>query len=44
MQDHQADHRGEDRVDHPVTAAALGRAAVAGLLCSALPMILDLTG
>jgi inner membrane transporter RhtA len=27
---------------HPVTAAALGRAAVAGLLCSALPMVLDL--
>jgi inner membrane transporter RhtA len=27
---------------HPVTAAAFGRAAVAGLLCSALPMILDL--
>ena len=27
---------------HPVTAAAVGRAAVAGLLCSAVPMIIDL--
>src|ERR1700723_2325066 len=27
---------------HPVTAAALGRAATAGLLCSAVPMVADL--
>ena len=27
---------------HPVTAAALGRAAMAGVLCSAVPMIADL--
>jgi inner membrane transporter RhtA len=27
---------------HPVTAAALGRAATAGLLCSAMPMIADM--
>ena len=27
---------------HPVTAAALGRAAVAGVLCSAVPMIADM--
>jgi inner membrane transporter RhtA len=29
-------------VSHPVTAAALGRAASAGLLCSAVPMVADL--
>jgi len=27
---------------HPVTVAALGRAATAGLLCSAVPMVADL--
>jgi inner membrane transporter RhtA len=27
---------------HPVTATALGRAATAGLLCSAVPMVVDL--
>ena len=27
---------------HPVTAAAVGRAATAGLLCSAIPMVADL--
>ncbi len=27
---------------HPVTAVALGRAAVAGLLCSAVPMVADM--
>jgi inner membrane transporter RhtA len=27
---------------HPVTAAALGRAATAGLLCSAVPMVADM--
>src|SRR5262249_35667568 len=27
---------------HPVTGAALGRAATAGLLCSAVPMVADL--
>jgi inner membrane transporter RhtA len=27
---------------HPVTAAALGRAAAAGLLCSAVPMVADM--
>ena len=27
---------------HPVTGAALGRAAAAGLLCSAVPMVADL--
>jgi inner membrane transporter RhtA len=27
---------------HPVTAAAVGRAALAGLLCSAIPMVTDL--
>jgi inner membrane transporter RhtA len=29
-------------VSHPVTAAALGRAAAAGVLCSAVPMVADL--
>ena len=29
-------------VSHPVTATALGRAASAGLLCSAVPMVADL--
>jgi inner membrane transporter RhtA len=28
-------------VSHPVTATALGRAAAAGLLCSAVPMVAD---
>ena len=27
---------------HPVTAVALGRAATAGLLCSAVPMVADM--
>ena len=30
------------RASHPVTAAALGRAATAGVLCSAIPMTADL--
>jgi inner membrane transporter RhtA len=29
-------------LSHPVTAAALGRAACAGILCSAVPMVADL--
>jgi inner membrane transporter RhtA len=29
-------------MSHPVTAAALGRAACAGILCSAVPMVADL--
>jgi len=29
-------------VSHPVTATAVGRAAMAGLLCSAVPMVADL--
>jgi inner membrane transporter RhtA len=29
-------------VSHPVTTAALGRAATAGVLCSAIPMVADL--
>jgi inner membrane transporter RhtA len=29
-------------LSHPVTAPALGRAAVAGILCSAVPMVADL--
>jgi inner membrane transporter RhtA len=29
-------------VGHPVTATAVGRAAMAGLLCSAIPMVADL--
>ena len=29
-------------VSHPVTVTALGRAATAGLLCSAVPMVADL--
>lgn len=29
-------------VSHPVTAAAVGRAACAGILCSAVPMVADL--
>jgi inner membrane transporter RhtA len=29
-------------VSHPVTAAALGRASCAGILCSAVPMVADL--